>query len=104
MKKNKPITPEEASHLSEMEIPEFVFEAFNKAIIEKYDGNKASVLQNRVIELIIYFSEGIATRELIFSEGLLNIEDIYRKNGWSVEYDKPGFDETYEARFIFKKK
>ena len=32
------------------------------------------------------------------------IEPLYREKGWNVEYDKPGYNEFYKARFIFKKK
>lgn len=30
--------------------------------------------------------------------GWLDLEDIYRDEGWTVEYDSPGYNETYEAR------
>ncbi len=33
----------------------------------------------------------------------LDVEDVYREAGWVVEYDKPGYCESYEATFTFKK-
>lgn len=43
-------------------------------------------------------------RETIFRRGYLNVEEAYREQGWSVVYDKPGYNETYDASFEFKVK
>ena len=40
----------------------------------------------------------------IFDKGSLNVETIYRKDGWNVEYDKPGYNESYDASFKFSRK
>jgi len=99
----KPITPEEALREKETSLPNFVIEAFNKAIVEKYSQGTSTVLQDRVIEIMRSLSPGLLKTE-IFEKNYLDVETVYRKNGWDVEYDKPGFDENYEPRFIFKAK
>ena len=33
----------------------------------------------------------------------MDIESIYRADGWGVYYDKPGYNETYTATFEFTK-
>ena len=43
-------------------------------------------------------------RVLIFSNHWLDVEDIYRKQGWKVVYDSPGYDESYDAYYEFRKK
>jgi hypothetical protein len=103
-KKSKPITPDEISDVREKELPNFVIDSFNKAILEKYNGSEAVVLQDRVIEIMKELCSDLMSREEIFSKRYLDVEDIYRKNGWIVEYDKPGFNESYPATFKFKKK
>jgi hypothetical protein len=40
-------------------------------------------------------------RNEIFKKGWLDVEEIYGKAGWKVEYDKPGYNEDYAAHFIF---
>jgi hypothetical protein len=40
----------------------------------------------------------------MFNKHWFDIEDIYRKAGWAVEFDKPGYNESYESFFVFKKK
>lgn len=43
------------------------------------------------------------SRQFIFDKHWLDIEDTYRKAGWNVEYDKPGYCENYDAYFVFSK-
>lgn len=43
-------------------------------------------------------------RDELFDKGWMDIEPIYRKSGWRVEYDKPAYNETYPATFTFSKK
>jgi hypothetical protein len=33
----------------------------------------------------------------------MDVEDVYQKAGWEVEFDKPGYNEDYEANFKFSK-
>lgn len=40
----------------------------------------------------------------VFERGYLDIEETYRKAGWSVVYDKPGYNETYDAFYTFTRK
>lgn len=101
----KPITPEEARKEKISRIPDFIIESFNEAIIESYNSitGISIVKQTRILEIIMGKTEGsiIGT---VFKEGFLDVEEIYRSAGWSVEYDKPSFDGGLEARFIFTKK
>lgn len=34
----------------------------------------------------------------------VDFEDLYRKQGWKVVYDKPAYCETYKAYFVLSKK
>ena len=39
----------------------------------------------------------------ICEEGWLDVEDVYRKAGWEVIYDAPGYNESfYEPSFEFR--
>jgi len=44
------------------------------------------------------------TRQGMYDKGWMDVEDAYRKAGWDVDFDKPGYNETYEANFTFSKK
>jgi hypothetical protein len=95
-----PIKPSEVD--KRRVIPEAVFEAFNLLIVQKWDGHQAVIRQDEVIPHIMKMF-GIS-RDEVFSRNYLDVELAYRKEGWSVTYDKPGFNETGQATFIFRKK
>ncbi len=42
-------------------------------------------------------------RAVVFAKGWLEVEDIYRKAGWKVKYDKPAYSENYPATFKFER-
>lgn len=97
----KPITPKEIG--SKNSFPEEVIDAFNELIPK----NGGIVMQNEVIDLIISKMQANGkevSREDVFKNRWLDVEAVYRKAGWKVEYDKPGYNETYEASFSFRKK
>lgn len=61
------------------------------------------ILQGEVIkEILTVCPLDSMTSQIILENKWLDVED--RKNGWEVEYDKPGLGESYPARFIFKPK
>lgn len=101
----KPITPSDAQKAKISIIPDFVIEAFNNKIVQSINSrNYAKVLQNSVIGEIMYCANERnidVTREEIFAKGWLDIEQLFRDNGWTVLYDKPGYNESYEAYFEF---
>lgn len=77
-------------------IPEEVFEAFNELITEK----RGHVMQDDVVDRILSKMPDV-TRDQLFERGWLDVEEAYRRKGWTVEYDKPGFNESYRASFTF---
>ncbi len=91
----KPITPKEAVNLGN-DFPYEVIEAFNELIVE----GRGTVRQSAVVDRIMAKMPDIR-RETIFKKGWLNIEGVYTKAGWTVEYDKPGYNEFYEAHWMF---
>lgn len=98
----KPITPGEVVSLKTDSIPGAIFEAFNAMIAKHWDGHAASFEQRAVVAEILQRFGG-TTSEDIFANKWLDVEESYRAAGWRVEYDRPGYNETYEARFTFTK-
>ena len=90
----KIIKPSEVVELKKNNIPQEVFDAFNELIAKNWDGHSATVLQKDVVDLIISkFTSPVNP----YAEHWLDIEDIYRNEGWIVEYDKPGWNEDYSG-------
>lgn len=101
------LTPKQATDLKMSRIPEKVFEAFNEAIADKLSEGYAQVKQDDVITRILAKmsneSEKI-TRQKVFDNGWLDVESFYRKKGWKVSYDQPGYNESYGAYWDFTAK
>ena len=101
MIKDRPITPEEVRARRIDFIPSIIFETINTMICEKFDGKSATLRQNDILNEVCNECSGL-TRQEIFKKHYLDIEPFYREQGWKVEYDKPGYNESYPATFTFK--
>jgi hypothetical protein len=99
----KPISPSDVGKAKTSRFPPAVLEAFNEAIAKHWDGRAATFTQREVADAIAAKLPDV-TREQIYENRWLDVEDSYRASGWQVEYDKPGYCETYEARFTFKRR
>ena len=59
-------------------------------------GGKITIEQDEILERL-----NSAMREDVFKYHWLDIEPFYRSSGWAVSYDKPAYNESYKAHFIF---
>lgn len=99
-----PLKPSEVQKKKNSTIPEVVFKVFNALIVENWSesSQSATVTQDEAVTRI---SKALKiTRQEAFNKHYLDVEDAYSKAGWDVNYDKPGYCETYEAYFVFSKK
>lgn len=82
-------------------------EAFNELLQEKWDGKQARITQDEAVDRILdkfqYIDAGQRAnkRAEIFKAHQLDIENLYRNEGFRVEFDKPGWDQAYTAYWIF---
>jgi len=97
-----PISPDEVSAVKSLSFPDEVIEVFNALIAENWTGSSARVLQSEAVSRIAA-SLGIS-RQACFDLNYLDVEDLYRDQGWEVDYDKPGYNESYPATFSFAKR
>ncbi len=99
----KPITPDDVVLKKIETIPDYVIEGFNKAIAEKWNGRSSTVLQKDVLKIIYgLMPEGTSKHDL-FRRGWTDVEPIFQAAGWIVSYDKPAYNESYDAYFVFSK-
>jgi hypothetical protein len=95
MSKIVPIGPEEVVSRKIEEIPGHVLAIWNQMITDAWNGHSSTIMQKTAIKRL-----GGTGLDMAW----LNIEDAYRKVGWEVVYDKPGYNESYEPSFTFRKK
>ena len=101
MKPGQPITPEEVTPEKLKDLPPVVIDTFNQLIARHYENGTATVYQDEVLGQLN--KQGLLSTE-IFANEWLNVEDIYRHVGWEVDYEKPGYNESGQAFFTFKRK
>lgn len=93
----KPITPAQAK--ASKTFPDNVIDCWNAVIIEKLSGGSALVEQDYILNRLVASTD--VPRAKVIENGWLDVEDVYRKAGWKVNYDKPGYDKSYKATFSF---
>lgn len=79
-------------------MPDDVLRVFNELIASKFANGKARVLQKDVVNQLVEL--GYDKNE-IYTNHWLDVEEIYESAGWKVTYDKPAYNETYDASFEF---
>lgn len=101
----KVYTPEDVLKKRVETFPDYVIDAFNDLLTENYQEDETIIKQEDAIRKILeYSTDDELTRETIFKKHYLDIESLYRNNGWEVDYEKPAFDERFEPYFIFMPK
>lgn len=100
-----PIKPSEVSKRKRARIPDAVFDVFNDLIAEHWDDDagEAVVLMKEAAAAIVARIPNMTMNKL-FETNWLDVEAAYRAKGWQVAYDKPGYCETYDAKYTFAKR
>ena len=98
----KPFSPQDVEKNKITAFPEEVIDEFNKMITKNYSGGSSTVVMKEIANAIASRMD-IDVGE-VYRNHWLDVEDVYRKAGWKVEYDKPVYNETYHAFFKFTKK
>lgn len=101
MSKVNPVRPEEVAVLKQEVLPSDVIKAFNELIAEKYAGGCCVIKMKDAIARIHHYLD--VSRDEIFAKGYLDIEELYGKYGWKVTFDKPAYNENYDAYYTFEK-
>jgi len=90
----EPIKPDEVSIHQADSLPDEVIEAWNAAIVKRWDGIEARV---SVMDVAFEISEKMHLQtEIVVTKGYTRVESIYRGQGWKVERED-GRD-TFDCR------
>lgn len=96
----EPIRPHEVKEKQIKSIPPEVIKVFNDLIVKHYNGRSAMIKQDEALSKVM---EALSlSSNQVFENKLLDVEDVFRQAGWSVVYDKPGYNESYNAFWTFK--
>lgn len=97
----KPISPSEVVDHKKRVFPPEVIEVFNDLIAKNYTGRQAVVFYDEAARAIA--SKLGIKRTDVFDHQYLDVEDLYRSEGWKVTTDSPGYNESYRGSFTFRK-
>jgi ribosome biogenesis GTPase A len=99
----KPVSPSDVVELKKNDVlPPKVIEIWNRVIAKNFISGRSYFQQKEILNALV---AGMSiSRDTVFSERYLDIEDVYRAEGWIVTYDKPAYNESYEATFEFRPK
>lgn len=103
----EPIKPYQAKQRKIALIPDFVIEAFNELITHNLSQGLATVKQKDALVLIqakATLAGNPCTSEQIYENRWFDVEPLFRKAGWKVMYDKPAYNENYDAFYQFTEK
>lgn len=98
----KPISPKEIMENLDEIIPNAVIQAVNELLKEKYRGSEVTIKQKDIVSRAVSIDNKLAGK--IIENKYLDFESLYEKSGWKVSYDKPGYNESYDAFFKFSPK
>lgn len=97
-----PLSPDDVATAKLATIPDEVVAVFNRLIAENIgDGGRATVTLKAAKAAVA--AAGVDVQEA-FARGWFDIEPVYRAVGWGVMFDKPGFNEHYDAFYVFTKR
>jgi hypothetical protein len=99
----KPLSPKEVEETAGENIPAIVIEAVNGLLKKHYRNGLARFTQGEVIDEVKNIDPTI-TKHSLFNNHWLDFEPLFQRVGWKVEFDKPGYNEAYEANWTFTKK
>lgn len=102
-KKIAPLRPEEIIKDLDTIIPSPIILAINNLLKLSYRHGSAKIKLKDIIAEAIRLDDKLTETEM-YEKKWLDFENLFEAYGWIVTYDKPGYDETYDSYFIFKKK
>jgi len=104
--KIQPISPNDVASEKSKLIPDGIIQAVNELIVERWNGTSANFKLKEVVSRYLatvdpHMRKGIERN--LYDKKLLDFEDIYRKQGWDVEFDHAAYSESFDDNFTFKK-
>lgn len=99
-----PLTPAGVKETFTQNIDPFIIQSVNNILVRKYNSRSITFTQDEVLEEYFKINpceNSSQKRQDLFDRHQLDFEDLFRKYGWNVKYDKPGYNELYKAFFEF---
>lgn len=98
----KPISPDDVVKIKKQNMPDEVIETFNELIAKEWNGRYALLFAGKVASAI---AKKLHVKvDKVYDNHWLDVEDIFRAEGWKVVFEKPDYNESGDSTFTFSKK
>lgn len=97
----KPVSPDQLANQDEHDIHPSMIRAIN-ILLSRFDGYSLNLTQREIVEKFLNLEPNMK-RSDVFDNNYLDFIGIYRRAGWDIVYDRPGYNESYEPNYTFKK-
>lgn len=95
-----PLSPAEIREYKGEELmPPVIFEVVNTLLADKIGRGGRIVIKQK--DILHQLEERGMDPSEVWARGYLDFEPYYQASGWNVRYDKPGYNESYDAHFVF---
>ncbi|MBQ7824230.1 MAG: acyl-CoA thioesterase [Bacteroidaceae bacterium] len=101
MTKVQPINPNEIINEKIKAIPDQVIRVFNELIARNWNNDRSIVFANEAIEFIKFLTG--ASKDTIIQNHWLDVEPLYKKNGYEVTYHESQADQYFPSYYEFRK-
>jgi hypothetical protein len=99
----EPIKPKDIIDNLDDIIHPAVIKAVNTLLKEQYRGGTTRITLKEISKKAKEICPELTTKEMEDKKHL-DFEPVFRKAGWKVTYDQPGWDESYDSFFEFSAK
>lgn len=100
IEKGVPISPSQVAEKKRQIMPE-VIDIFSDLIARNFSNGSATVKAKdataKICEVL-----GV-TRDVVYSNHYLDVEEVFREVGWKVKYEQPDYTENFDSYFEFRK-
>ena len=105
----QPFSPAEARKAKVFFLPKELIQAVNELLAERYKDNgdiritlkDVKARCRKILGIDDMFSSDDPMND--WPSSVWDFESAYESGGWKVSYDKPGYNESYDGFYIFKK-
>ena len=99
-----PLTPHEAVQQKLEDVPEKVLNCWNKIIKSNLDKTNSSVTSRFTLDELakMISSEMACSFDVAQSKGWFDLEPLFIKSGWNVQFHRASYADDFDSYFYFE--
>ena len=102
-----PFSPAQIKEKFLNEFDPLMIDAVNNLLAKNWNDYQITLKQDEIMREYLRLRRKAGrptTSQRVYESNGMDFEDVFRKKGWEVDHDQPGYCENYDAFFVFKPK